>query len=157
RALRDRRRGGRGVGRPRPRARPLPHQEDGQLRRDPGAARMTVVGALLLLIPLAVAAICGFFGAKLKGRSAGILATLGAASCFVLALVALAKLLGTPESERSLSVPLYTWLALGAKAEPLTLNVGLLLDPLSVTWALVITGVGSLIFLYSIAYMEHEA
>jgi NADH-quinone oxidoreductase subunit L len=118
---------------------------------------MTAVAALLLLIPLAAAAICGFLGARLKGRSAGILATLGAASCFVLALVALVKLLGMPESGRSLSVPLYTWLALGAKAEPLTLNVGLLLDPLSVTWALVITGVGSLIFLYSIAYMEHEA
>ena len=117
---------------------------------------MTAVGALLLLIPLAVAAICGLFGAQLKGRAAGVVATLGAFTCFGLSLVALTKLLNAPKASRSLSLPLYTWLDLGRGAQHLDLDVGILLDPLSVTWALVITGVGSLIFLYSIAYMEHE-
>ena len=34
--------------------------------------------------------------------------------------------------------------------------LGILLDPLSLTWALIVTGVGSLIVVYSIAYMDGE-
>jgi NADH-quinone oxidoreductase subunit L len=121
---------------------------------------MTIVGALLLLLPLAAAAVLGLFGraldGKMHGRLPGVLATAAAFACFALSVVAFTRLAGLPEEQRSLAVPLYTWLDLGAGAQRLALDVGLLLDPLSVTWALVITGVGSLIFLYSVAYMEHE-
>ena len=109
---------------------------------------------------VAAAAVNGFFGraldGKAYGRLPGILATASAFACFGLAVAAFAKLAGLPEEQRSLALPLYTWLDLGAGAQRLALDVGVLLDPLSVTWALVITGVGSLIFLYSVAYMEHE-
>ncbi len=121
---------------------------------------MTAVAALLLLLPLAAAAVNGLFGRaldkKLHGRLPGVIATAAAAGCFVLSVVAFFEVVALPEEARSLAVPLYTWLDLGAGAQRLALDVGLLLDPLSVTWALVVTGVGSLIFLYSIAYMEHE-
>ena len=121
---------------------------------------MTAVAALLLLLPLAAAAVNGLFGrafeARMRGKMPGVIATAAAAGCFVLSVVAFFQVVALPEEARSLAVPLYTWLDLGAGAQRLAIDVGLLLDPLSVTWALVVTGVGSLIFLYSIAYMEHE-
>jgi NADH-quinone oxidoreductase subunit L len=121
---------------------------------------MTAVAALLLLLPLAAAAVNGLFGRaldkRMHGKLPGVIATAAAAGCFVLSVVAFFQVVALPEEARSLAVPLYTWLDLGAGAQRLAIDVGLLLDPLSVTWALVVTGVGSLIFLYSIAYMEHE-
>ena len=121
---------------------------------------MTAVAALLLLLPLAAAAVNGLFGrifeGKLHGKLPGVIATAAAAGCFVLSVVAFGRVVALPEEARSLAVPLYTWIDLGGGTQHLAIDVGLLLDPLSVTWALVVTGVGSLIFLYSIAYMEHE-
>src|SRR6201994_3086183 len=48
---------------------------------------------------------------------------------------------------------MFTWIAVA----DFHVNVGLLLDPLSMTFVLLITGVGSLIHIYSIGYMAHDA
>ena len=47
---------------------------------------------------------------------------------------------------------LFTWIPVGG----FQVDVGLLLDPLSMTFVLLITGVGSLIHIYSVGYMAHD-
>jgi NADH-quinone oxidoreductase subunit L len=119
---------------------------------------MSTLGGLLLALPLAAAAILWIFGARLKGKAPGLVAFLAAASCFVVALVAFLKLRALPVDERAVESLFWRWIDVGAggAGAHLSLAVGVLLDPLSLTWTLFVTGVGSLIFLYSIAYMEHE-
>ena len=55
-------------------------------------------------------------------------------------------------TDRSRDVHMFTWIAVA----DFHVNVGLLLDPLSMTFVLLITGVGSLIHIYSIGYMAHD-
>ena len=72
---------------------------------------------------------------------------------FVLSLVMFFQLLGRDEESRQIGQHLYDWIQVGQ------LNVGmdLLYDQLAALFLLLITGVGSLIHIYSIAYMEHDA
>ena len=60
--------------------------------------------------------------------------------------------LALPAEERVRDLPLYDWIAVGA----LNVEFGLRIDPLSLTFALLITGVGSLIHIYSVGYMDHD-
>ena len=71
---------------------------------------------------------------------------------FVLSLIAFAKLAALDESERQITEPLWTWFQAGDfKAE-----FGILYDPLSALFLLLITGVGGIIHVYSVGYMEHD-
>ncbi len=115
-----------------------------------------VVGAGLLAVPLATAALLAFFGGRLRGKTPGLLASGAAAACFVLALVGQAHLLSLPPERRAVTASFWPWVELAGPDSRLSLAVSVLLDPLALTWTLFITGVGSLIFLYSVAYMEHE-
>ena len=71
---------------------------------------------------------------------------------FLLSLAMFVRLLGLDESQRQIGQHLYTWFDAG------NLHVGadLLYDPLSALFLLLITGVGSLIHIYSVGYMEHD-
>ena len=71
---------------------------------------------------------------------------------FVLSLAMFVALLGRDGDDRQVGQHLYNWFEVG------DLNVGmdLLYDPLSALFLLLITGVGSLIHVYSIGYMEHD-
>ena len=62
------------------------------------------------------------------------------------------QLQGLDPAERSRNLNLWNWIFAGR----LNIDMGLLLDPLSITFALLITGVGSLILVYSNGYMEHD-
>jgi NADH-quinone oxidoreductase subunit L len=74
------------------------------------------------------------------------------AGSFVLGLLMFIGLLGRSADDRQVGQHLYTWFQAGAfRAE-----FALLLDPLSVLFVLLITGVGGLIHLYSVGYMEHD-
>ncbi len=64
-----------------------------------------------------------------------------------------AAMLSLPDNARSNTVNLFTWFPAGA----LQVNIGFLTDPLSVTWIMLVTGVGSLIHLYAIGYMKGDA
>ena len=55
-------------------------------------------------------------------------------------------------SARAVAVPVYQWFAIGGW----TIDVSLLVDPLSILFALLVSGVGSVIFCYSIGYMAHD-
>ncbi|MGN9845642.1 NADH-quinone oxidoreductase subunit L [Nonomuraea sp. H19] len=69
---------------------------------------------------------------------------------FVVAVLAFFELLGFGEAERRRAVELYEFIP------NLDIKMGLLIDPLSISFALLITGVGSLIHIYSIGYMSHD-
>ena len=61
-------------------------------------------------------------------------------------------LLGRDDDDRQVGQHLYTWFQVGG----LDVGMDLLYDPLSALFLLLITGVGSLIHVYSIGYMEHD-
>jgi NADH-quinone oxidoreductase subunit L len=71
---------------------------------------------------------------------------------FVWALLLVIQVLGRPADQRSIDVHLFSWIPAGS----FQLNAGLLLDPLSLTFVMLVTFVGSLIHVYSVAYMEHD-
>ncbi|RZT88488.1 NADH dehydrogenase subunit L [Pseudonocardia sediminis] len=71
---------------------------------------------------------------------------------FVIGLLVFVETLGLAPDARTRELPLYSWIGSGS----LNVDFGLRLDPLSLTFVLLITGVGSLIHLYSIGYMSHD-
>ena len=103
------------------------------------------------VLPLAGAAVNLFLGRRL-GRAAGWLATALVGLGFVLSVAVLLDLLSLPANERLHVTSLYEWISVGT----LSVDVALRADPLSITMALVVTGVGSLIHLYAVGYMEHD-
>jgi NADH-quinone oxidoreductase subunit L len=107
---------------------------------------------VIVALPLLGALILFAAGKRIGNPLAGWLATLCAAGAFVATVVVWLTLLGKPSSARSVDKNIWTWIPVGA----LHVNFGLQLDPLSITMALFVTGVGSLIHLYSIGYMKHD-
>jgi len=81
-----------------------------------------------------------------------VLGTLAPIVSFVLAVMLFVQLIGFDEAGRSVGVPLYDWISSGGW----NIGVGLLVDQLSILFVLLITGVGSLIHIYSIGYMAHD-
>ena len=71
---------------------------------------------------------------------------------FGVGLAIFLETVGLPAQERTRELSLYQWMAVAG----LDVDFGLRLDPLSLTFVLLITGVGSLIHLYSVGYMSHD-
>jgi NADH-quinone oxidoreductase subunit L len=71
---------------------------------------------------------------------------------FVVAVWLFVELLGVPQMDRSVDIPLFDWITLGVW----NISAGILIDPLSILFALLVTGVGSVIHLYSVGYMAHD-
>jgi len=71
---------------------------------------------------------------------------------FAMAAYLFGQQLLSPVGERAVSVPLYEWIA----TPTWSVQAGLLIDPLSILFALLITGVGALIHIYSLGYMAHD-
>jgi NADH-quinone oxidoreductase subunit L len=90
------------------------------------------------------------FGRRLGEPVAGWVATAAIAGAFVCAVVTWLGLLG--RSDRTVTITLFDWLPLAGSQ----VKVALLVDPLSVTMCLFVTGVSALIHLYSIGYMHRE-
>jgi NADH-quinone oxidoreductase subunit L len=110
---------------------------------------------LVWLIPAFPAAgfvIILFFGRRLGEPLAGWLATLMCGAAFLVTLGVYAKLLSLDPDQRSIEKVIFTWLPVGE----LRVDVGFLADPLSITMALFVTGVGTLIHLYAIGYMHGD-
>ncbi|QXG77904.1 NADH-quinone oxidoreductase subunit L [Modestobacter sp. L9-4] len=104
---------------------------------------------LLIALPLAGAAVL-LLGGRRTDRWGHLLATGTVAVSFLLAVLCTVQLAGL--DERSVSVDLFTFISTGE----LDVQAGLLLDPLSAVFVLLITGVGALIHVYSIGYMAHD-
>lgn len=106
---------------------------------------------LLIAVPALSAALLLLAGRRTDrwGHWLGLLAA-GVDACLGLGL--LAQMLGTDASARAWELPLWHWFSAGE----VNVNVGLRLDPLSMTFVVLVTFVGFLIHLYSVAYMSHD-
>jgi NADH-quinone oxidoreductase subunit L len=110
---------------------------------------------LIWLVP--ALPLTGFLLIFLLGRRfgeplAGIVATVMTASSFVVVVGIFFDLLSRTSEERELVFTLFSWLPVGS----LQIDMALIADPLSITMALFITGIGTLIHLYSIGYMHGD-
>lgn len=107
--------------------------------------------ALLIAAPLLGAAVLLVGGRRLDavGHWLGVLLS---AVSFVLGLVLFSDLLGKGAEHRTLTQHLFSWVPV----EGFQADIAFRLDQLSMTFVLLITGVGSLIHLYSVGYMEHD-
>jgi NADH-quinone oxidoreductase subunit L len=104
---------------------------------------------LLIALPLAGAAVL-LLGGRRTDRWGHLLGTATVVAAFVIGLLCTIQLAGL--EEKSVGVDLFTFISSGS----LDVRAGLLFDPLSAIFVLLITGVGSLIHIYSIGYMAHD-
>ena len=116
---------------------------------------------LIPALPLAGFAILLVAGPRLGEPRAGWLATAASAGSFLLTLITFGGLLGLDSADhggagghggRWFVSTLFEWMPIGG----LEVDAALLVDPLSMTMALFVTGVGTLIHLYSVGYMHGD-
>jgi NADH-quinone oxidoreductase subunit L len=113
------------------------------------ATGLISVSWLLIALPLAGAAVL-LLGGRRTDRWGHLLGVATVSLSFVLGLLCTVQLAGT--GTKSAGVDLFTFLAVGS----LDIKIGLLFDPLSAAFVLLITGVGALIHVYSVGYMAHD-
>jgi NADH-quinone oxidoreductase subunit L len=107
---------------------------------------------LIPALPLAGFLVLLVAGRKLGEPGAGWVATLASGASFLVTVAVFVALWGEDPESRSHVVTLFEWLPAGG----FTVDVGFLADPLSITMALFVTGIGTLIHLYSIGYMHGD-
>jgi NADH-quinone oxidoreductase subunit L len=103
-------------------------------------------------LPLLGAVVLAGAGRRFGDPLAGWLATLLAFGSFAATIVTWLSLLSRSGAGRAVTKEIFTWLPVGG----LHVDVALQVDPLAITMALFVTGVSSLIHLYSIGYMRHD-
>ncbi|MEZ5321561.1 MAG: NADH-quinone oxidoreductase subunit L [Microthrixaceae bacterium] len=107
---------------------------------------------LIPAFPLAGALVLVVFGRRLGDPLAGWLATAASGAAFVMSVTVFASLWSRGSEARVLHQTLFTWIPAGS----FKIGMGLLADPLSIAMCLFVTGVGTLIHLYSIGYMKGD-
>ena len=105
----------------------------------------------LIALPLFGAAVLLLAGRR-SDRWGHLLATALSGMSFVLGAVQFYQMLGRSAENRAVSQKLFNWISVGS----FNVDAGLLVDQLSICFVLLITGVGTLIHIYSIAYMDHD-
>ncbi|MBV9605484.1 MAG: NADH-quinone oxidoreductase subunit L [Solirubrobacterales bacterium] len=112
----------------------------------------TTAAWLVLLCPIVGTMLIAVGYARWPGRAAGWLATLAIGLSFVFSVIALASLLGHSPDHRQLTSTLWNYdFSAGVDAK-----LQILVDPLSVFMILVVSGVSTLIHLYSVTYMNQD-
>ena len=106
----------------------------------------------LIALPLAGAAILLLAGRR-SDKWGHLLATGLSASSFLVGLYQLSLMLGRSNADRPVTQKLFEWISVGT----FKIDAGLMLDQLSICFVLLITGVGTLIHIYSISYMSHDS
>ncbi len=107
--------------------------------------------AALIGLPLLGATVL-LLGGRRTNAWGHFLAVAMSASSFLLGTFLLIQMAGKSDEEREVGQHLFDWISVGAFQVPF----GLHLDQLSIVFVLLITGVGTLIHIYSIGYMEHD-
>ncbi|MCO6465227.1 MAG: NADH-quinone oxidoreductase subunit L [Bradyrhizobiaceae bacterium] len=109
--------------------------------------------ALITLFPLIGFTIIGLFGKKLKNEKlVGIIGSGAVLLSFIVACSLFLDLQARPEHSRSYVTTVYSWIATGT----FSIDIAYLIDPLSILFTLIITGIGFLIHVYSIGYMHGD-
>jgi NADH-quinone oxidoreductase subunit L len=111
---------------------------------------------MLLLIP--ILPLLGFLVLSSAGRrigkpAAGAVACAAMLGAFAVSLAAVAALVALAPDARAIAQPVFTWITSG----DFGVEVNLRLDPLSAVMILVVSGIGSVIHIYSTAYMHQES
>ncbi len=107
--------------------------------------------AALIGLPLLGATVL-LLGGRRTNAWGHFLAVAMSASSFLLGTFLFIQMAGKSDEEREVGQHLFDWISVGAFQVPF----GLHLDQLSIVFVLLITGVGTLIHIYSIGYMEHD-
>ena len=107
---------------------------------------------LMLVFPALGALIISFFGKRLGRKVVGFLAPAMVFLSFTVAVAMFTQLIGLPAEERNHEVFLWQWMVVGT----FKVNAALLIDQLSVVMAMVVTGIGFLIHVYSAGYMHDD-
>src|SRR5579864_5511800 len=107
---------------------------------------------LLLAFPVFGAAVL-LLGGRRTNRWGHLLGCAMSLASFVYGVIAFFTLLSYPAADRSRDLHLYSWIPV----ERFQANIGILLDPLSISFVLLVTGVGSLILIYAVGYMAHDS
>jgi NADH-quinone oxidoreductase subunit L len=108
--------------------------------------------ALIPLFPFLGFVVNSLMGKRLPKGMSGGLASLAMLASFVVSVMLVWQVAAMEPSHRALTQTLYTWIQSG----DLTVDLSFRVDPLSAVMLLVITGIGSLIHIYSTAYMHDE-
>jgi NADH-quinone oxidoreductase subunit L len=108
--------------------------------------------ALIPLFPFLGFVVNATMGRRLPKSVSGGLASLVMLASFAVSVISVLQLAGLPPDARTIDQTLYTWIASG----DLNIALAFRVDPLSAVMILVITGIGSLIHIYSTAYMHDE-
>ena len=117
---------------------------------DPATGVMAL-GWLLVALPMLGAALL-LLGGRLTDSFGPLLATALSWGSFVVGAAIFIAQLGMDPADRAGTISLYDWVPAGS----IEVSAGLLIDPLSMAFVLLVTFVGSLIHVYSIGYMEHD-
>ena len=112
----------------------------------------SVLMAIVILSPLVGFLINGFRYKKHSANVAGVIATLAVAISFISAILLVTDLVGMAAESRRIAVSFFEWMAV----DKFKVNAGFVVDQISAIMILVITGVGTLIHLFSIGYMHHD-
>ncbi|HTR72844.1 MAG TPA: NADH-quinone oxidoreductase subunit L, partial [Solirubrobacteraceae bacterium] len=112
----------------------------------------TTWGWLVLAFPLVGTLTIAFGYKRLPGRSAGVIGTAAIGLAFLAALGALISLESHSSSDRELTSTLWNY----ANTVGVNAKVSILVDPLSVFMILIVSGISTMIHLYSISYLEED-
>ncbi len=107
---------------------------------------------LIPFVPALSTLILALFGRKLPKKYVSWQACLSVFISFVIALISFFSLLKIPPESTPIVKSLFTWISAGTFGA----NLSFQFDPLSAVMALVVTGVGFLIHVYSVGYMAHD-
>ncbi len=105
----------------------------------------------LIALPLFGATVLLLAGRR-SDKWGHIFGTLMSASSFAVGVYLFIQMLGNSDGQRAMTQKLFNWISVGS----FQVDAGLLVDQLSICFVLLITGVGTLIHIYSIAYMSHD-
>ena len=110
-----------------------------------------VLPGLIIALPLFSAVVLLFFGKRI-GKLSGVIASGAVGVAFLIGIVTFFRVLANPENDRGIATDVWEWMRVGS----FKVGVDLLVDELSIVMVLVVTGVGTLIHIYSIGYMEGD-
>lgn len=112
----------------------------------------TILMATLILSPFIGFLMNGLRYKKHSAHLSGIIATLAVFTSFVSAVILFSELLMADHEHRRIAVQFFEWIAI----DRFKVNAGFVVDQISGIMILIITGIGSLIHLFSIGYMHHD-